>query len=260
MLALTIFVVCLLFVGLISLAVITRVFDSASPDGSRQDKKKSIELILTLANRSELRLIPITGNQSPFVTEGPITNAQFCAAVKQNQIAPPTLPHELRFSDCETVAWKDMDFQKGQGENAVLFVTVQEARAYCAWLQNQFPKYHFRIPRALEAREIEIHESSQGFNGRKPDSFPRPVSGPDAKRTKGRFWIAPFTYELYGDDEPMGPDVEPPQLDRNAPATYFRIGPAFDGTKYIAAANPSLSGPSVIPTTFRVVAVKIEQH
>ena len=168
---------------------------------------------LSLANGLDLVLVPVKENHGPFVSESPISNAQYAAAVADKGIAAPQLPDNLHPTNrkvnpelptsvnpapWEQVAWRAGKHPEGQESNAVLFVTLGEANAYCSWLEKRFPEYHFRLPDVIECFELETEKTRPNHRLSEGESaFPRPTTGPQAIRIKERFWLAPWTDELY---------------------------------------------------------------
>lgn len=216
---------------------------------------------LAFANGLDIVLLPLEGDHEPFVSESPITNAQYAVAVGEKGVPAPQLPNELGLAAAkqppaaavvdrarwEEVAWASGKYPEGQDSNAVLFVTLDEANAYCTWLERRFPKYHFRLPNFLERSALETEKCCQGDRPYEGESaFPRPTNGPKAIRIRDRFWLAPWTDELYV-DVPWGDVVEEfKALDsyRNSPTR-----------RYAQILGGSAGSASEIPTTFRVVAV-----
>ncbi len=225
---------------------------------------KTPRIRLSLARGLELVLLPVKENDGPFASESPISNAQYAAAVADKAVAPPELPQHLgpasrkvnpdlpaslNPAPWEEVAWSAGKYPQGQEGNAVLFVTLDEALSYCRWLEKRFPAYNFRLPTFLERLEMETGKSMPNERLAAGDSaFPRATTGPKAIRIKNRFWLAPWTEELYP-FEAWGND----ELD-NAFREMFahRFGPSG---RYVSMLGGSFGHASVLPTTFRVVVV-----
>ncbi|MCI0377788.1 MAG: hypothetical protein L0215_09290 [Gemmataceae bacterium] len=202
----------------------------------------------------KLHFVPIKGDDGPIVSESPIANIQYQVAIRYNAVPAPALPSDLEKTKCAEVAWKNGTYPRGQANNVVLFVNMHEARAYCRWLENMFPAYDFRLPNSSEAKDMELQWSNQGYNGRKSDSYPRPASGPNAHFRRERFWLAPFTLELVEEDEIHA------AMRKFAEKSGFPAEPLDPDRRFTRLLWGSPFGPTVLPNTLRVVAVKKGQR
>jgi len=201
------------------------------------------------------KFTPVYPDTEAYVTESPITNAQYAVAVAEQKASPPELPDELypdkgvTEASWRDIAWTNGAFPKGKESHVVLFVNHADAEAYCRWLEGKNSKYHFRLPKSME--KVEWREEKVQLNRRtseRDSAFPRPAEGPGAERIYGRFWAAPWTDELFDIDAAFHDDAEGKKL-------YLLSFP--QSHRYARSGAGALPGSvKVVPTTFRVVAVK----
>lgn len=244
-----------------------------------QDQKAPVEdwkkeIILSLPGHQNLRItaledwekIVLLGKltnvwkEKVLVSVSPITNRQYRTAVEEKALPAPMLPWGLRPEQrksnpdlppnlnpapWEFVAWQGDKHPKGQGDNAILFVTRGEAQGYCRWLERHLPAFSFRLPTSSEAACIGNHYTHPGRRIlERENAFPRPVEGTGAIRSKGRFWLAPMTHELIDYS-----DVDPSSLSQVA---KLKQSPQMRYWTHISATAWEAS---VLPNTFRVMAV-----
>lgn len=200
------------------------------------------------------KFTPLYPAKEAYVTESPITNAQYAVAVRERRVSPPELPDELypgkglTEAPWREIAWTKGAFPEGKESHIVLFVSPADADAYCQWLEARDPKYLFRLPKSMET--MEWSDRTVQLNRRTPErdsAFPRPAEGSGAERILGRFWAAPWTDELFDIDAAFHDDPEGKKL------YLLSYAPS---RRYARAGGGGLGGVKVVPTTFRVVAVK----
>ena len=185
---------------------------------------------ITLAEGVELRFVefaPVYPDRQVYVTESPITNAEYAVGIREKKISPPELPPELRPGGGTSgaawaeIAWVDGTLPKGKENDVVLFVNDDDANAFCRWLEEKTPEYRFRLPRSLETQAW--HDDVVQLNPRvmeRDSAFSRPARGKGAERIHGRFWAAPWTRELIDLDAP--PFIGDPE-GKGAYLFYFRL-------------------------------------
>jgi Sulfatase-modifying factor enzyme 1 len=210
-------------------------------------------LRIPLAPAIDLRLVRLYEEEAVYVTESPITNAQYAVAVAEDSVSAPQLPHELYPGEgvtrarWEEIAWSAGTYRKGQGPDAVLFVNHADADAYCRWLERKNHAYQFRLPSRMEQIKWSPQKAIPSKRLQDSDSaFRRPASGPGAIRIRERFWLAPWTHELV--------DVSSTGVEDEFKVSYLhRFAPSG---RYRPILAGSIGTARLVPTTFRVIAVK----
>lgn len=104
------------------------------------------------------------GEKSPIfkpycLAKYPVTNAEYKKFVDSTRHKTPRY-------------WKDGTYPLGKGDHPVLFVSVDDAMAYCAWLAKKIPGWKFRLPTEAEWENAASGPKKYDFPwGNKNDSI-----------------------------------------------------------------------------------------
>ena len=79
------------------------------------------------------KLLPIGGKDGILIAKYPVTNAEYARFVKDTGHAAPRY-------------WKGGEFPKGKERHPVLWVSYDDARAYCDWLGKKDSTHTYRLP------------------------------------------------------------------------------------------------------------------
>ena len=79
------------------------------------------------------KLLPIGGKDGILIAKYPVTNAEYARFVKDTGHAAPRY-------------WKGGEFPKGKERHPVLWVSCDDARAYCDWLGKKDSTHTYRLP------------------------------------------------------------------------------------------------------------------
>ena len=89
------------------------------------------------------------------IAKFPVTNSEYDAFVRTTKHTPPRY-------------WKDNSFPKGKGRHPVLWVSFNDASAYCEWLGAKDASHTYRLPTEAEwesAAGDRPHDAQFNFNG-----------------------------------------------------------------------------------------------
>jgi len=82
--------------------------------------------------------IPADVNLKPFyIGQYPVTNEEYKAFVLSTNAKTPKY-------------WENATYPAGKGKHPVVFVSYEDALAYCKWLESKYPSYTFRLPTKTE--------------------------------------------------------------------------------------------------------------
>ena len=116
------------------------------------------------------------GEKSPIIkayrmAKYPVTNAEYAEFCKATGHRPPRY-------------WKNGQYPSGKGKHPVLEVSVDDAEAYCRYLEEKHPGWRFRLP-----TEAEWENAAAG-----PKHFDFPWGNSDKVRMRGGMIDAPFNF------------------------------------------------------------------
>jgi hypothetical protein len=253
---------------------------------------KTTVAVLDSGPRLDPQLHAVKGCDGVLFAVTPVTNAEYYLAVLDKAVPPPVVPTdmELRIPNDgalpkewrKAFTWQEGRFPRGHGEDAVAFVSMQEAVRYCKWRSQHSADYEFRIPlddeweRMVGNVQNVVDPVSIVF---KPDDWwqPKAIGGGQGVCTKDGFRIARMACEIVDMNRYIFNIKRSRELERRAEANDItpdghsqfsedggamlldrsRLGAAFlSGMRFVlyeerAPANDC----TPLPTTFRVVAV-----
>lgn len=83
-------------------------------------------------------LVPANGNIKEFyIGQFPVTNSQYKVFVDSENVKKPKY-------------WKNGTYPNGKANHPVVFISYNDAIAYCKWLEKKYPGYTFRLPTVRE--------------------------------------------------------------------------------------------------------------
>jgi hypothetical protein len=198
--------------------------------------------LLRLSMDTTMSFVPMPDGREGLVS--PITNEQYQIAVKEGAVPAPRLPEDLDKKKWHKVVWSRGEYLQGQAACAVLFVRIDDAEAYCRWLEKRFPDFHFTLPDDQDEPYVQMSQSEQGTAGAGAYD-PRPASGNGAIASKNGFWHAPWTVELrdYRKVLRVFPEAEQKVLKARLAQGYpMKVMGSY-----------RLEYPETLPTSFRVI-------
>ena len=116
------------------------------------------------------------GEKSPIgkayrLAKYPVTNAEYAEFCKETGHRPPRY-------------WRNGKFPEGKAKHPVLEVSVDDAEAYCRYLEKQYPGWHFRLP-----TEAEWENAAAG-----PEHFAFPWGNSDQVQMRFGLIVSPFNF------------------------------------------------------------------
>ena len=116
------------------------------------------------------------GEKSPIaksyrLAKYPVTNAEYAEFCRATGHRTPRY-------------WKNGKFPKGKAKHPVLEVSVDDANAYCRYLEKKYPRWRFRLP-----TEAEWENAAAG-----PKHYAFPWGNSDQVRMKNGLIVAPFNF------------------------------------------------------------------
>ena len=116
------------------------------------------------------------GEKSPIpkpyrLAKYPVTNAEYAEFCKATGHRPPRY-------------WRNGKFPEGKAKHPVLEVSVDDADAYCRYMEKKHPRWHFRLP-----TEAEWENAAAG-----PKHCAFPWGNSDQVRMKNGLIVAPFNF------------------------------------------------------------------
>lgn len=106
-------------------------------DGLKNGLKNG-QVNVSANNLTGFVLIPANRDiESFYIGQYPVTNSQYKEFVDNTGTKMPNY-------------WKNGTYPNGKGNHPVIFVSYNDALAYCKWLKKQYPQYSFRLPTISE--------------------------------------------------------------------------------------------------------------